>query len=160
MTAELQSYQSYFENLHQQAIGLLNDLPAEALNWRPLPGGAVHDTNSLAANAVHIAGSARWLVGEMVAGRPANRDREAEFRTTADDSDSLQQSLAASAAFVAEVLTSLPAEALDESVTIREQPRTRRWALLHSLTHTALHVGHMQLTRQLWEAQAGDTAPD
>jgi hypothetical protein len=27
------------------------------------------------------------------------------------------------------------------------------WSLLHALEHTALHLGHMQLTRQLWEQQ-------
>ena len=25
------------------------------------------------------------------------------------------------------------------------------WALLHALEHTGLHLGHAQLTRQLWE---------
>ena len=34
---------------------------------------------------------------------------------------------------------------------------TRRYALLHSLEHTALHVGHLQITRQLWEARGAGT---
>jgi ankyrin repeat protein len=25
------------------------------------------------------------------------------------------------------------------------------WCLAHALEHTALHLGHMQITRQLWE---------
>jgi hypothetical protein len=25
------------------------------------------------------------------------------------------------------------------------------WALCHILKHTALHLGHLQITRQLWE---------
>ena len=29
------------------------------------------------------------------------------------------------------------------------------WAAYHTLEHTALHVGHMQLTRQVYDEQAG-----
>jgi hypothetical protein len=45
-----------------------------------------------------------------------------------------------------------------------EQPRTSPrngrsitagWALCHVLKHTALHLGHMQITRQLWEQRQG-----
>ncbi len=40
----------------------------------------------------------------------------------------------------------------------RTDPRDGReytvaWALFHALEHTALHLGQMQLTRQLWEQQ-------
>jgi hypothetical protein len=33
---------------------------------------------------------------------------------------------------------------------------TVAWALAHALKHTALHVGHIQITRQLWEQQKGN----
>jgi hypothetical protein len=29
------------------------------------------------------------------------------------------------------------------------------WALLHALEHTTLHLGQIQLTRQLWEQVKG-----
>jgi len=29
------------------------------------------------------------------------------------------------------------------------------WALLHALDHTAQHLGHMQITRQLWDQERG-----
>jgi hypothetical protein len=25
------------------------------------------------------------------------------------------------------------------------------WALLHALEHTAIHLGHIQITQQLWD---------
>jgi hypothetical protein len=28
---------------------------------------------------------------------------------------------------------------------------TVAWAVLHAVDHTALHLGHIQITRQLWE---------
>ena len=30
------------------------------------------------------------------------------------------------------------------------------WALLHALEHTAIHLGHMQIMRQLWEQRRMD----
>ena len=153
MTPEIESFQEFFQKMLGQATQMVADLPAEALNWRPLGGAETHETNSLAATATHIAGNVRWMVGEIVGGRPANRDRDAEFRAVAADGEALQRQLAASAALAAEVLASLPPHALDEVVAVRDQPHTRRWVLLHSLTHAHLHLGHMQLTLQLWLAQ-------
>ncbi|MEJ7902014.1 MAG: hypothetical protein WKF63_09200 [Thermomicrobiales bacterium] len=42
----------------------------------------------------------------------------------------------------------------DESYSDRYREREWKAAeiLLHALDHTALHVGHMQVQRQLWEA--------
>jgi hypothetical protein len=34
---------------------------------------------------------------------------------------------------------------------IQDRECTAMWALLHALEHTALHLGHIQLTRQMWE---------
>jgi hypothetical protein len=155
MTAELDTYKAFFASLHDQISGLLDGLPAEALNWRPLSAGSeAEETNSLAANVVHITGSQRWLVGEAVGGRPANRDREAEFRAKADEAEPLQRRLDEASAFIADVLDGLSPGALEETVVVREVERTRRWCVVHSLAHTAMHLGHMQLTRQLWLAES------
>jgi hypothetical protein len=32
---------------------------------------------------------------------------------------------------------------------------TVAWALLHALEHATLHLGHIQITRQLWELSKG-----
>ena len=34
-----------------------------------------------------------------------------------------------------------------------------RWAILHVVDHTALHLGHMQITYQLWKGGQGMQAP-
>jgi len=34
---------------------------------------------------------------------------------------------------------------------------TVAWALLHALEHTALHLGQIQLNRQLWKQSKGNT---
>ncbi|HEY5271156.1 MAG TPA: DinB family protein, partial [Anaerolineales bacterium] len=45
---------------------------------------------------------------------------------------------------------------LPDLEAVRQSPRnaktfTAGWCLAHALEHTALHTGHIQLTRQLWE---------
>jgi hypothetical protein len=45
---------------------------------------------------------------------------------------------------------------LKDLETLSISPRDGRkltvaWALAHALEHTALHAGHMQIMRQLWE---------
>jgi uncharacterized damage-inducible protein DinB len=154
MTSELEHYRTFFEWLHKEMTGLVASMPAPGLNWRPLPGSADDEvTNSLSALAAHVAGSQRYWVGEVAGGRPANRDRPAEFRVEAPSSQELQALLDGALALMREVLGGLDAGTLDDSLTLKDRTATRRWAIVHGLEHTALHLGHMQLTRQLWEAR-------
>jgi uncharacterized damage-inducible protein DinB len=156
MTPELQHYQQAFERIHTDAAAALAGLPPEALNWRPLEGD--ESTNSLAMTAAHLAGSERFWVGQVVGDRPAHRDRDAEFRAEAASVDDLTALLDQALAVTRATLGGLAAEKLDESVPtdspMGKRDVTRRWAVLHSLGHGSVHVGHMQLTRQLWQTQA------
>ena len=153
MIPELDHYAQAFDRLHTEAANALEGLPAEALNWRPLEGD--ESTNSLAMTAAHMAGSERFWVGEVAGEQPAHRDRDAEFRARAASADELKALLDQAVALTRETLGRLPPEKLEETVTARDRTVTRRWAVLHALEHIAVHVGHMQLTRQLWQAQAG-----
>ena len=160
MTAELDNYVDFMKEIERQALGVLEGLPPEALNWRPLPdptGAAAnsHVTNSLAVMAAHLAGSVRHWVGEVAGGRPAHRDRDAEFRAQAVDAAELRAQVSEAAEFASGVLARLPPEFLDEMVERRGQPVSRRHAVVHALTHASVHVGHMEITRQLWEASQG-----
>lgn len=53
-----------------------------------------------------------------------------------------------------QALSETPAERLEAALTARGETVTGRWAVLHALEHTALHLGHLQLTAQLWRAPA------
>jgi uncharacterized damage-inducible protein DinB len=155
MHPELEHYAQAFDRLHADAATVLEGLPPEALNWRPLEGD--ESTNSLAATLAHLAGSERYWVGEVAGEQPAHRDRDAEFRVNATSAADLQAMLGQAAEVTRATLGSLPPAKLEESVTVsgRNGDRTvsRRWAVLHALEHVAVHVGHMQLTRQLWQAR-------
>jgi len=74
--------QPYFEDyllnlqeLHNDILNMLKDLPPAALDWSPAP-----DVNSINVLVVHTVGAQRFLIGEAVRGEPANRDRDAEFK--------------------------------------------------------------------------------
>jgi uncharacterized damage-inducible protein DinB len=155
MTAELEEYLSFFEEYWGQVHKLLADLPPAALNWRPLEGGDEHATNSLAATLTHVAGAQRYWVGDVAGGRPGQRDRAAEFKAQAGDAAELLGRLEAADEVARQVLNGLTSEQLDQTVESRGRTVSRRWAVLHALEHLALHTGHMQLTRLLWEASSG-----
>ncbi len=154
MNAELEHYLLFLTNLHKSIGDQLADLPPEALNWRPLDGEGDEATNSIAVLVTHLTESERWLIGELVGGRPAHRDRDAEFRARADQVDGLRQRLDDTGQFIGAVLSELRPETLDDQISFRGRAVTRRWALMHALEHVGQHLGHIQLTRQLWKARA------
>jgi hypothetical protein len=71
------------------------------------------------------------------------------------DAATLIQHLTAQTAHTRSVLERLTVDHLaEEHVSPRpDQNFTVAWALSHALEHTALHTGHIQLTRQLWDAR-------
>ena len=139
------------ETLHGEIEQALDGLPQTALDWSPGP-----EINSLAVLVTHIAGAERYWVGDVVAQEPSGRDRPAEFQTRGLDAAALQVRLAGVLAYTRGVFERL---ALDDLDAVRVSPRDGReftvaWCLGHVLEHTALHTGHIQLTRQWWEAAA------
>jgi uncharacterized damage-inducible protein DinB len=54
------------------------------------------------------------------------------------------------AAETAEVLSSLSEADLNGVRVARGREVTARYSILHVIDHTALHLGHMQITFQLW----------
>jgi uncharacterized damage-inducible protein DinB len=150
-------YEDYLNNLqelHNDIQTAIKDLPQTALDWTP-PG---EDFNSLSVLIVHLAGAERYWLGDVVAGVPSGRDRDAEFRVHGMSLDELTNRLESSLDYVRQVLNKLSLQDLESR---RISPRNGReitvaWALDHNLKHTALHLGHIQITRQLWDLHAGD----
>jgi len=150
MHPEVESYLTLLDDLRGQVRDLIAGLPAEALNWRPLAGSEEHATNSLAVLATHIAGAEHYWIGEVVGRLPATRDRDAEFTTEAASDDALNRLLARAGEESREVLSTLGAAELEEVRETRGRTVPVRWCILHVIDHTALHLGHMQITYQLW----------
>jgi hypothetical protein len=80
MLKEVEAYLAKLGDLRNQAKALLEGLPPEALDWRPIRGEGDLATNSLAVLAVHLAGSQTFWMKEIIGRTPIQRDRETERR--------------------------------------------------------------------------------
>ena len=156
MLSELDNYAQRIEDLRGQAGDLIADLPAQALNWRPSGDEA---TNSLAVLAAHIAGAEHFWIAEVVGGSPPTRDRDAEFATQAADASQLVRILENTGAETGGVFATLTTADLDGTRQARGRTMAVRWCILHVIDHTALHLGHMQLTCQLWAEGSSKPSP-
>lgn len=150
MLPMLTDYLERLETLHAGVEQALEGLPPAALDWVPGP-----DMNSLTVLAVHIAGSQRFWIGELVGRDPSGRKRPAEFRASGLGLTTLQTTLA-------QVLTNSRSTLVQVTLEMMEDTRvspfdqrevTVAWCLAHALEHTALHLGQMQITRQMWQLQ-------
>ena len=134
--------------LHQQMKEVIAGLPVEALNW--VPG---KEMNSIAVLVTHTCGAQRFWIETMAGDAESDRVRAKEFAveraTEAELLDLLDDTLAHSRT----ALEQLTLDALTGAKYGEPWERyfRRGWSLLHALEHTASHVGHMQITRQLWE---------
>ena len=137
-----------FKTLLDDFAQAIAGLPQEALDWTPGP-----DLNSLAVLVVHTTGSARYWVGDVCLGDESERDRDAEFRARGFDEAALRQRLDDTMQYMQSALERLTLDELTELRPAAGRDRKYRvsYALLHALEHTALHVGHAQITRQLWD---------
>jgi uncharacterized damage-inducible protein DinB len=136
-----------FSELHADIGKTLEGLPAEALDWIPGP-----EMNSIAVLVIHLTGSERYWIG-VAANNPPERDRDAEFRIKGLGMEELKARVVSADDFARQVLVSLSMKDLE---AVRHSPRNDKsftvgWCLVHALEHSALHTGHLQLTRQLWD---------
>lgn len=150
MISELDNYLNRLDDLHNQISGLIAELPSEALNWRPIEGKDDHATNSLAVLTVHLAGAEHFWMAEVIDGRPETRDRDAEFVTVATSATELIQLLEKAAGETREVFSTLSESDLNGTRQTKGRVVPVRWCILHVIDHTSLHLGHMQMTYQLW----------
>ncbi len=150
MLAFYQQFLAHLEGMHAEIGQVISGLPRPALDWSPGP-----EMNSLAVLVVHLTGAERYWIGDVIAAVPSGRDREAEFHVHSLDAAALQARLDDSLAYVRSVLDQL---SLEDLAAERLSPRDGKTftvgnVLLRVLKHTALHTGHIELTRQLVEGR-------
>jgi hypothetical protein len=147
---EIDQYLKALAHQRGQVAAFLESVPVEGLNWRPPLSSGADPTNSLAVLAVHIAGSEHGWVAESIGGQPHTRLRDAEFAYVTTDAAEPLQRLNAVAAETKTVLENLTADQLSGSFSRDDHQVEVRWAILHVIQHYSLHIGHMELTYQLW----------
>ncbi|MDX1416583.1 MAG: DUF664 domain-containing protein [Candidatus Promineifilaceae bacterium] len=142
------SYLSLLTERHGDMAQVIDGLAPEALAWSPGAG-----MNSLQILVVHTAGAERYWIGDVAGQLPSGRVRAQEFATSGWTVPQLKGLLEETLSHSRGVVEDLSFFQLKEMRLSSRNGRfyTVAWALNHALEHTALHLGHMQIGRQLWE---------
>ena len=148
MKQPFEDFYKLLEDLHENCKDQIGGLAQDELDWSPGTG-----MNSIAVLVVHIAGSERFWIGDTIMREPSGRDREAEFVTSGVSEQALVDLLDTSLAYIEGAFDRLDVEVLAEN---RISPRDGREisvarTIAHVIEHTALHLGHIQIGRELWE---------
>jgi hypothetical protein len=137
-------YLERLEGLQRRLHKDVQDLPAEAMDWLPGP-----NMNSVAVLLAHIAGVLHEGI-DIALGDPPHRVRAQEFQTCGVLRAEMLRRLDAAIDYARGALPRLDLTDLDNERQDEDGPVTCGWALLHALEHACLHLGHVQLTCQLW----------
>jgi uncharacterized damage-inducible protein DinB len=148
-------YQDYLHrltDLHQDILTAIQGLPVEALDWTPIQQSNT-EMNSINVLVTHICGSERYWIGEIACGDASYRVRAEEFKVGGLNSADLSTKIIAATKYAESSLQTL---SMDDLPLVKPQPPdgkpvTVGWALLHALEHAAIHLGHIQITRQIWD---------
>ncbi len=156
MNAETSLYATELHRLLDKIVASVEGLEEAQLNWRPpLPGA-----NSRYVLAAHVLGNPEaWVLG-IACGQAIDRDRPAEFASSGPDAGALVERAQALGRRFDEALAALPEDALDVQKLPGKllwgegspEQRTVREALMETIEHAAVHIGHIHLTRDLAEA--------
>jgi hypothetical protein len=163
-TTEIGTYRRLFAEKYREIEELLADLPAEALVWKPFeqspwkgPSGSLgwlvaHGISS----TVYLLRRAEWQMGQIEWEEVDGDEGNQEFGPANHDPAYLLQRAKRTQACVEGFLDSLDEQALarERAHPKTGRPLTVRYDVQHAIEHLAQHIGHAQLTRQLWALQA------
>ncbi|MGD0205843.1 MAG: DinB family protein [Dehalococcoidia bacterium] len=153
MNAEVETLSRQIRSLLERVAEVVQGLNEDQLNWRPPIAGA----NSAYVIATHTLGNARaWVLG-IACGWPVERDRQVEFQASGPDAADLTAQARRLSDDIDAALAALAPSALDQRVLPPKslfgegEPRegSVREALLHVVEHASLHLGQLQITRDL-----------
>ena len=147
-----QDYLQRLTDLHQDILDAIEDLPPEALDWTPLQETS-GDMNAINVLVTHLCGAERYWIGDVACGELSGRERSEEFQVSGVDATILTAKINTATQYAQTALEKLSVDDLAKEGTSPRDGRsfTIGWALLHAMEHTAIHLGHIQITRQLWD---------
>jgi uncharacterized damage-inducible protein DinB len=148
MEAYYSRYLKQLESWHKEIKQALLEMDEAGLDWSPGEG-----MNSVTVLVAHAAGAERYWFGDVAAGESSRRDRPAEFKAREIGVTALIQKIDDAWRYAEETLSHFTLDDLERECLV---PHSGAWvsvayALRHAMAHTALHLGHIQVTRQIWE---------
>lgn len=163
-TSELATYRRIFDQKYADIDQLLGDLPAEALTWKPFESspwqGPAGSLGWLIAHAVsstvYLLKRAEWTM-ERIEWKEVNGDEgNDEFGPANLDPAYLRDRARRTQAYVHQFLDSVSPADLECSRPHARRPElifSVRYDVQHAFEHMSQHIGHAQLTRQLWAVE-------
>lgn len=148
MDPQMGAFIMHLQSLHNDIFEAIEPLTDREVNW-------AHPqlSNTIGILLRHVAGSERYWIIEVVGGRKVPRNRDAEFGHEPLAKAQVVADLRAAYDEIRAVVESLSAADLVREIEVpfRNERRKRAagWALLHSLQHTAYHLGQIQLFRKM-----------
>jgi len=137
-------YLERLEDLQRRLRKGVQDLAAEAMDWSPGP-----KMNSVAVLLAHISGVLQEGM-DIALDVPPSRVRAQEFQTHGVLSAEMLRRLDAVIDYTRGALSRMSLADLAHARQDEDGSVTCGWALLHALEHAYLHLGHVQLTCQIW----------
>ena len=165
-TSELATYRRIFDEKYAAIAQLLDDLPAEALTWKPFetspwqgPAGSLGWLIAHAlSSTVYLLKRAEWTLGRIEWQDVEGDEGKEEFGPANHDPAYLRARALRTQTYAHQVLDRLSPADLDGSRPHVRRPElvfTVRYDLQHAFEHMSQHIGHAELTRQLWAVQNG-----
>ena len=160
-TSELATYRRFFDNMAGDIDLLLADLPAEALLWKPFEHspwrGPAGSLGWLIAHAIsstyYLLRRAEWTMARIEWEAVNGDEGSDEFGAANHDPAYLRARTRRMVAYVQLLFDSLSPHDLDASRPHPQHPDrilTVRFDIQHAFEHMSRHIGHAELTRQLW----------
>lgn len=147
-------YLNRFDDIFNQIEEAIVNLPTEGLNW--VPG---EEMNSIAVLTIHALKSSRYWIGDMVLQDDSQRVREEEFIVKGAEVESLLKLLSETKEYLHNHINDYANKDFSQEVTTddHQQNFTVGWCMLHALEHAASHLGHIQVTKQIWEQKINNS---
>ncbi len=164
MATELDTYRRVLDELCAQMDEVLDGLEPEALLWRPFESSPWKGpSGQLGWVIAHGLSSTVYLLrlAEYCAGRrefsAVDGDRGRDEFTPADhDPAALRERARRIRELAHDLLNGFTPAELDAERAHPKRPErvfTTRHCIVHAIDHLSQHIGHAQLTRQLWALQ-------
>lgn len=126
---------------------VVDGLPAEALNWRP----GDEETNSVAQLVRHVTAVQGLLLARAL-GERFEYDHTRSLRNDPATAEELRGLIADARAKKDDALARLDGMDMSERITApNRDPVLRAQYVIHIADHGQEHLGHAELTKQMWE---------
>lgn len=146
MKPMVQVVQTMLDGQAERYTNVVAGMPEEALNWQP---GAV-GTNSVAQLVRHTTAVQDVLLGRGLGENP-DYDHTDSLRNDPATKHELLGLIAAAKAKKDELLAKLDEKDMSEMIHGPRGPVMRAYYIIHAADHGQEHLGHAELTKQLWE---------